>query len=549
MKIGLLQCNILSGAVSANAAMILEAARKAASAGAELCVTSELALSGVPANDLLLRPGFVEHCRNTLHEMSAVLKKEDLPPLLIGAPVANPAMQGKDLHNCAVLLRPDKVIVIARKVLLPADGTHDDHLYFESGLACGVLQHKGWRFAVAVGEDVWNDRSFWKSHRKFESDPVEEFMGGGADGLINLTAIPYGIGIPGLHQRVLSWSAVRYRLPVVCVNQVGGSDSTIYDGGSMAFSGSGAMIVRAEQFAEEVLVADLVNDRTPIAPAKMPIEEEIWRTLVLGTRDFVRKCGFSSVVLGLSGGLDSAMVAAVAAEALGPENVLGVLLPSPYSSAGSIDDALELAANLGIETKTIPISGLMQSFDAALAPAFAGHAPDVTEENIQARIRGSILMSISNKFGKMLLNTGNKSESAVGYCTLYGDTCGGLAVIGDIYKTRVYAVCRWLNAAKGHAHIPQNILDKAPSAELRPGQTDQDSLPPYDVLDELLYAHLEQGQDANLLEEVGYAPDMVKKVIRLVRGAEFKRQQAPPSLHVSARAFGRGWRMPIACGR
>ena len=548
MKIGILQINPSLGQVRENAAAVLAATAKAAAAGAELCVASELVLCGHPPSDLLLRESFMDLCGKTLQELAVSLLAKGLPPVLLGAPVANPVAQGKRIHNCAVLLRDGKVIVVGRKVLLPCEDALDDLRYFEPGVACGMLQYKGWRLAVTVGEDIWNDRTFWQGRRTYDQDPVAEFMSGGADGLINLTAIPYRIGGAAQHERMLGWTAVRYRVPLLCVNQAGGHDGLIYAGRSAFFNIFGTVTARAAAFAEDILLVDLIQPgETPVNNA-LEGDAELWQALVLGTRDFVRKCGFSKVVLGLSGGLDSSLVAAIAAEALGPDKVLGVLLPSPYTSEESIALAHALAKELGISTKTIPLGPLMQSFDEGLAPVFAGKPQDVTEENIQSRIRGTLLMALSNKFGHMLLNTGNKSESAVGYCTLYGDSCGGLSVIGDVYKTQAYALCRWLNKTKGRNVIPLGVIDRPPSAELKPGQTDQDSLPPYELLDAILYDHIEQSMDEDTLVQVGYDAKTVARVLSLVSRAEFKRCQAPPSLRVSSRAFGSGWHMPIARG-
>ncbi len=546
MKIGVLQINPVAGDVRGNAAALVAAARKAAALGAELCITSELALCAHPPSDMLLRESFIVECGQVLRKTAETLHADGLPPLLLGAPVANPVLQGKSLHNGAVLLRDGKVIVISRKVLLPCEDTLNDTRYFEPGVACGMVQYKGWRLAVTIGEDVCNDRTFWQGRRTYEVDPVADFMTGGADGLINLTALPYQSGGAARHERMLSWSAVRYRVPLICVNQAGGQDGLVYEGKSALVNAFGMVTARAAAFAEDLLLVDLIKPGEEAIPEHLTELEELWLALVTGLRDFVRKCGFSQAVLGLSGGIDSALVAALAVEALGAKNVLGVLLPSPYTSRDSIEAAQDLARNLGIESRALPITPVMGSFDAALAPLFADCPRDVTEENIQARIRGVILMALSNKFGKMLLNTGNKSESAVGYSTLYGDSCGALAVIGDVYKTQVYSLARWHNEKAGYARIPALILERAPSAELRPDQKDQDSLPPYDELDRILCDHIERNMGPDTLIEVGHDPKTVARVVRMVAGAEFKRRQSPPVLRVTARAFGDDWRMGIA---
>ncbi len=547
MKIGILQINPIAGDLKGNAAALLAASRKAASMGADICIAPELALCAHPPSDLLLSESFIVACGKMLREMATTLNDELLPPLLLGAPVANPVPQGKSIHNGAVFLRDGRVIVICRKVLLPCEGSREDLRYFEPGVACGMVQYKGWRLAVTIGEDIWNDRTFWHGRRTYEVDPVAEAMASGADGLINLAALPFQIGGTYLHERMLGWSAVRYRVPLLCVNQVGGQDGLIYGGRSVCFNAYGAVTARAASFAEDIFIADLVKPAEALEAPVPPDEADMWAALTLGVRDFVRKCGFSKVVLGLSGGIDSALVAALAVEALGPENVLGVLMPSPFTSRESIDIARKLAENLRFATHTVPIEPMMQAFEATLAPVFEGKGRDVTEDNLQARIRAVILMSLSNKFGYMLLNTGNKSEAAVGYSTLYGDSCGALAVIGDLYKGQVYGLCRWFNEREGYDRIPQFIIDRPPSAELHPGQKDEDSLPPYDILDKILYDHIEMRMGYDTLCEVGHEPETVARVLKLLTAAEFKRHQSPPALCVSQRHFGGGgWKMAIA---
>lgn len=546
MKIGLLQINPFSGDLQGNAAAVLAATRKAALREADLCIASELVLCGHPPTDLLLGESFIVACGNTLRNLAKILHSEALPPVLLGAPVANPVPQGKSIHNGAVLLRDGKVVVICRKVLLPSEGSREDMRYFEPGVACGMVQHKGWRLAVTIGEDIWNDRTFWHGRRTYETDPVAEFMNSGADALINLAALPFQIGGAYLHERMLGWSAVRYRVPLLCVNQIGGQDGLIYGGRSVCFNPLGAVTARAAAFEEDVLIADLVKPGDPLTSPASSENEDIWNALVLGIRDFVGRCGFSTVALGLSGGMDSALVAALAVDALGPKNVLGVLLPSPYTTQESVDAATALAVNLGITTHTVSIEPLMRAFESSLAPMFTGKERDVTEENLQSRIRGTILMAMSNKLGCLLLNTGNKSEAAMGYCTLYGDSCGALAVIGDLYKTQVYDLARWYNTREGCERIPSIIMTRAPSAELHPGQKDEDSLPPYDVLDKILYDHVEMNMGYDTLCEVGHDPEIVRRALHLLRVSEFKRHQSPPVLCVSQRAFGPGWRMSIA---
>lgn len=550
MKVALIQSNPVTGALSSNMDALISSVRKAHELGADLCVAPEMAICGNNAGDLLLRSGFAEKCRNVLDSAATVLGSEpSLPPLLLGAPIINPVPEGKNLQNCAVLLHESKVMVVGRKVLLPAEGIYDDARYFEPGVACGVLHFKGWRLAVTVGEDIWNDRAFWQGRRKFALDPVEDFMNaGGADGLINLTALPYEQGLCSLYQRMLAHIAARYRVPVVSVNMVGGNDSLVFYGQSLGFDNNGRLAARAPAFEEALLVFDVPGSPEDglIAPALSEMEE-IWQALVLGTRDYARKCGFRSVVLGLSGGIDSALVAAIAAEALGAENVTGLLMPSPFSSTGSIDDSLELAANLGIATHILPVTPMLESFRQVFDESFPDGFSGVAQENAQSRIRGTLLMTYANRYGALLLATSNKSESSVGYSTLYGDMAGGLAPIGDLFKMEVYALCRWYNSTHENA-IPTVIIDKVPSAELRPGQKDSDSLPPYEVLDPILHDLVENRESIAQIVQKGYDARMVEEVSRLVQRAEFKRQQAAPALHLSKCSFGTDWRSPIAIG-
>ena len=438
-----------------------------------------------------------------------------------------------------------------RKTLLPTYDVFDEDRYFEPASEPQILQLAGTVFGISICEDIWNDRDFWK-RRRYHTDPVEELVANGAEAIINLSASPFTVGKQAHREAMLSSLARKYQVPFLYVNQVGGNDDLVFDGRSCFFDSSGSLIARGQGFEEDLVIADLAAPDPAraaagrIAKDDFTPESEIWRALVMGTRDYVHKCGFSSVLLGLSGGIDSGLVAAIAARALGPENVLCVLMPSPYTSQESLEDALLLAHNLGVKTITISITEIMQSYDAELACAFRGLPKDVTEENIQARIRGNLLMALSNKYGSILLTTGNKSELAVGYCTIYGDMSGGLAVISDVPKTFVYRLAEWLNSTSGREIIPLRILKKAPTAELRFGQTDQDSLPPYAVLDDILERYIEQHQSEEELLAEGFDAATVKKVLCLVKNAEFKRRQAAPGLKVTDRAFGSGWRMPVA---
>jgi NAD+ synthase/NAD+ synthase (glutamine-hydrolysing) len=543
LRIALLQINPTAGDLDGNAELILRAARHVESQGADLMATPELALMGYLPRDLLMSQGFVRRAGEKLASMAAELR--GAPPLLVGVATLNPAPTGRPLFNSAVLLRDGAVGPAFHKMLLPTYDVFDEDRYFEPAVDTQVLDLGGWRLGISICEDVWNDRDFWE-RRRYHLDPIEVLAQAGAQAIINLSASPFTVGKQLLRQDMLSHMARKHGVPLVIVNQVGGNDDLIFDGHSAAFDAQGRMFARARGFAEDVTVVDIASGAGTIAPADFEPEAEVWNALVLGVRDYARKTRFRQALLGLSGGIDSALTAAIAADALGPENVLGVLMPSAYSSGGSVDDSLELAGNLGIRTTTLPIAGIMGTYDAVLADAFRGREADVTEENIQSRIRGSLLMALSNKFGSLLLTTGNKSELAVGYCTLYGDMNGGLAVIADLPKMMVYRVARWRNRRK--PDIPEAIFTKAPSAELRPGQTDQDSLPPYELLDQILELHVEQSKSAEEIIALGFDDATVRRVVKLVRNAEFKRKQAAPVLKVTSRAFGTGWRMPIARG-
>jgi NAD+ synthase/NAD+ synthase (glutamine-hydrolysing) len=540
LRVALLQINPTAGDIDGNSALISRGVLAAQARGADLVVTPELALMGYLPRDLLMNQGFVRRSCLTLTRLAAELA--GAPPVLVGVATPNPSDVGRPLFNSAVLLKGGSVASAFHKSLLPTYDVFDEDRYFEPFPAPQILELDGWRLGISICEDVWNDRDFWK-RRRYHRDPIEALAQSGAQAIINLSASPFTVGKHNLRESMLGHMAGKYRLPVVIVNQVGGNDDLIFDGRSAAFDPSGKVFARAEGFREDLVVADLAAGTGTIGEDDFTPEAEIWNALVLGVRDYARKTRFRQVLLGLSGGIDSALTAAIAAEAVGAENVLGAMMPSCYSSPGSIDDSLELARNLGIQTCTLPISSIMQGYEGVLTDSFRGYSADVTEENIQSRIRGNLLMALSNKYGSLLLTTGNKSEMSVGYCTLYGDMNGGLAVIADLPKMMVYRVSRWLNLR--NAAIPEAILTKAPSAELRPGQTDQDSLPPYELLDQILELHVEQCQSAEEIIAQGFDDPTVRRVLRLVRMAEFKRKQAAPVLKVTSRAFGTGWRMPI----
>ena len=555
MKIAVAQLNPTIGDLTGNAQQILAAAEQASRQGVRLLLTPELSLCGYPPRDLLLDPSFIEAMATTLQQLSV-----NLPPelaVVVGCVEPNQrslAFGGKPLFNSSALLELGKVQQIFYKRLLPNYDVFDEHRYFEPGLESNSFSLDNIRIGVTICEDWWNDEEFW-GKRSYAINPIADLAQLGVDLMVNLSASPYSLGKQHLREAMLRHSAVRYRQPILYVNQVGANDDLIFDGSSVGFNRAGEVMCRARAFETDLVVVefDEQGDLQLGSVAPMPESEdaEIWHALVLGVRDYAHKCGFSKVVIGLSGGVDSSLVAAIATAALGQENVLGVLMPSPYSSEHSLSDALELAENLGIQTHTLPIGDLMQAYDHTLAELFSGTPFGLAEENIQSRIRGNLLMAIANKFGLLLLSTGNKSEMSVGYCTLYGDMNGGLAVIADVPKTRVYSLCGWLNTkavvtnGKGEI-IPTNILTKPPSAELKPGQVDQDSLPPYDILDDILQRLIHNHQSAAQIAWAGHDPAVVDRVLQLVARAEFKRRQAPPGLKITDRAFGTGWRMPVA---
>jgi len=543
VKIALLQIDPTVGDLAGNAQLIADAAREAGSLGADLAVTPELALVGYLPRDLLLGEEFVRRSWDRLGELAKELA--DQPPVLVGLPEPNPSDEGRPLFNSAVLVAAGRVEQRFRKALLPTYDVFDEDRYFEPFHGAQLLDIGGRRLGISICEDIWNDRDFWK-RRRYHHDPVEELVKAGADAIVNLSSSPFAAGKHALREEMIGRMAARHHVAIVYVNQYGANDDLIFDGRSLAFNNQGQVTSRGRSFERDVITADLDAARAAGAASDLEVESEIWRALVLGTRDYVRKCGFGQVVIGLSGGIDSALTAAIAVEALGAAQVLGVLMPSPYSSRGSLDDAQELSRNLGIETLTLPIEDAMRAMEDTLRQPFRGTKPDINEENLQSRIRGNLLMALSNKRGLLLLTTGNKSELSVGYCTLYGDMNGGLGVIADVPKTMVYRIARWLNRTRGLSIIPEATLTKAPSAELRPNQTDQDSLPPYDVLDEILQRHVERHQPAEHIIAAGFEAEVVHRVVAMVRAAEFKRKQAPPGLKVTDRAFGTGWRMPIA---
>jgi NAD+ synthase (glutamine-hydrolysing) len=541
MKIALAQINPTVGDFSGNVEKIAAFARRAEERGAGLVVFHELALCGYPPRDLVEKPEFVERSEAELGRLAQLLPPI---PVLVGYVRSSRVEQGKQVADAAALLRGGKVVVDYAKILLPFYDVFDESRYFEPGKGLGIYELEEYRLAVTICEDVWNDKHFWKK-QLYLRDPVEECVQAGATLLLNIASSPYNTEKIQLRHGMLKAIAMGRGMPVVYVNQVGGNDQLVFDGSSMAFNARGELCARARSFEEDLVVFDTSDGAEEIHPGPAGEAEAVYQALQLGVRDYVGKCGFRKVLVGLSGGIDSSLVATIAADALGPQNVLGVSMPGPYSSPGSIRDAQALAANLGIDFRVIPIAPLFESYLTTLDPVFDGLPPDVTEENLQARIRGNILMALSNKFGALLLSTGNKSELAVGYCTLYGDMAGGLAVIADVPKILVYELARQVNRAG--ERIPQACLEKPPSAELRPNQTDQDTLPPYEVLDVILKSYIEENWSAKeICRRFHLDEALVLETIQRVNRSEYKRQQAPPTLKVTAKAFGIGRRYPIA---
>ncbi|MBN1421785.1 MAG: NAD+ synthase, partial [Planctomycetes bacterium] len=539
----LAQINPTVGDIDGNAERILRACAGARDRGADLVVLPELALIGYPPRDLVERPSFVRRNRDAL---ASLARRIDRPAAIVGFVDENPGNVGKPLRNAAALLAGGRVVAVRAKALLPTYDVFDEARYFEPGEIEGPIPFEGLPLGLTICEDLWNDEDLWK-RPPYHRDRLTELARAGIAVILNISASPFHAGKEDFRRRLCASAVHKHGIPLVFVNQVGGNDELIFDGGSFVLDGDGRLVAQLAAFEEDLAVVDLED--LGARPEIAPVEDEcasIEGALILGVRDYARKCGFRRAVLGLSGGIDSSLVAVIAARALGPENVIGVSMPSRYSSAGSRTDAEALARNLGIRYETIPIEEVFAAYLRTLAPVFEGLPQDVTEENLQARIRGAFLMALSNKFGALLLTTGNKSEIAVGYATLYGDMCGGLAVISDLPKTLVYRVSRHINRER--EIIPAASIEKAPSAELRPDQKDEDSLPPYDVLDPILKAFIEDRKGVEEIVEMGYDRDLVADVLRRVDRNEYKRRQAAPGLKVTTRAFGVGWRMPIARG-
>ncbi len=548
MRVALAQINPLIGDLPGNARKIEAGLGRAARFRADLVVFPELAVTGYPPKDLLLQSGFVDRNIETVRSLAGLTREG--PAAMVGFVARNTSGTGRRLRNALALLDRGRVVGEYYKSLLPTYDVFDEDRYFEPAARAGVVEiDRGGvrrRIGLSICEDLWTDARLFPG-RVYHRSPIDELVDEGrAELVINASASPFAVGKQALREMLMSGHARDKRVPVFTVCQVGGNDELIFDGASCAFDSAGRLVGRAQAFEEDLLVVDSDDPGATRLEAYPEQIESVWRALVLGTRDYVGKCGFKEVVVGLSGGVDSALVAAIAAEALSPACVHGVALPSRYSSDHSLADAEALARNLGIDFRVVPIEGMHRSFEAALAPHFGDRPEDATEENVQARIRGNLLMALSNKFGWLVLTTGNKSELAVGYCTLYGDMCGGLAVISDVPKTMVYELARRVNARAGRGVVPESTLTKVPSAELRPDQYDQQSLPPYDLLDAVLHRYIEEGRSAEEIIAEGFSDGIVRDVIGRVDRNEYKRKQAATGLRVTSRAFGVGRRMPIA---
>lgn len=544
MKIALAQINTTVGDLSKNVNLILETARRAAAGGAQVAVFPELTITGYPPRDLLEKPSFLERAQEELSRLTAATKGLDLD-LIVGAIGPSVDDTGKRVTNRAVVIRDGEVRFVQIKRLLPTYDVFDEGRYFDEGPAQALTVLRGRPAGLIVCEDAWNDKQFWE-RRLYESDPVEDLARAGARVMISINASPYHMGKRAQRREIFSTAARRHKTPFVYVNLVGGNDQLVFDGSSFAMDAEGREIATAKSFDEDLVFVDL-DAGTGGRHANLPVETEaVYEALVLGTRDYLRKCGFKRVLIGLSGGIDSSIVACIAVDAVGRENVAGFGMPGPYSSGHSVDDARAMAERLGIRFELVPIRDQYEAFLKTLDPVFGNAPRDVTEENLQARLRGVMLMAASNKWGALVLTTGNKSELAVGYCTLYGDMCGGLAVISDVPKTLVYEISRVANRRHGGA-IPESVFVKPPSAELRPDQKDTDSLPPYEVLDAILRDYVEECRaPREIAARQGLPLELVRDIINKVDRNEYKRQQAAPGLKVTTKAFGMGRRFPIA---
>lgn len=541
MKIAIAQINTTVGDFAGNARRILDYTSRARRRGCSLVVFPEMAVCGYPPRDLVEKENFIDANLEALAEITRKLPRGITA--ILGFIDRNLSSTGKPLYNAVAVVRDGRRISTHYKSLLPTYDVFDEGRYFEPASEIISTTVEELRVGVTICEDVWNDKHFWRK-RLYHDDPVEKLAADKIDLLINTSASPFSTMKMRLREQMLREIATELRVPVVYANLVGGNDSLIFDGASFVVGSDGKLLARAHDFEEDLVTCSIDAGRGDMHPHSGGEIEAIYRALVLGTKDYCRKCGFEKAVVGLSGGIDSALTASIAADALGADNVLGVTMPSRYSSKGSVADSEALARNLRLQFQVVPIRRVVDAYNRTLAPVMKGRAPDVTEENLQARIRGTILMAISNKFGYLVLSTGNKSELAVGYCTLYGDMCGGLAVISDLPKLTVYQLANYVN--RDREIIPSATISKPPSAELRPNQRDEDSLPPYKVLDPIIRMYVEENMKPTEIIAQGYDRTTVKDVVKMIHGSEYKRQQAPPGLRVTWKAFGYGRRCPIA---
>lgn len=542
MEITLLQLNYTVGDIEGNSELILKSIQNTRNHN-KLFITSELALTGYPPKDLLLNQNFIKKALQKLEYIANHLDKNT--KLLVGTPFPNSSGIGKSLYNSAVFIEGNKIVHVFKKTLLPTYDVFDESRYFESAKNSEYFESEGLKIGVTVCEDIWNEKDFWKGKRwLYKDNPLIDLNFQSIDLIVNLSASPFTLGKHRVREAMFAQIALKYNTPIIYANQIGGNDDLVFDGRSCVVGRDGKIKARAKSFSEDTLNFTVPELKGKSEPVSKTVEEETFQALVLGTKDYLKKCDFKKAVIGLSGGIDSSLTAVIAVKALGNNNVTGIIMPSPYTSKYSVEDALKLAKNLEIKINIIPIENLMKEYGKSLTSIFDSLPNDVTEENIQARIRGSLLMAYSNKFRSLVLSTGNKSELAVGYTTLYGDLAGGLDILGDVPKTMVYRTARWLNSKEDT--IPETIIDKPPSAELKPNQTDQDILPPYEILDEILRRIIELHQSENDMTELGIDKKTVRKVFQMVKNAEFKRKQAPLTIKITDRAFGSGWRMPIA---
>lgn len=540
MKIALAQINTIIGDFGHNARLIIERAHQAKKLGADLICFPEQCIPGYPAHDLIERPYFLNQNLKTLQQVADSVSGIGV---IVGFAEPNKQPVGKGVYNSAAFIADHKILSVHRKMLLPTYDVFDESRYFDSAPLVEPAIFKGKRFGITICEDIWNDPEFW-SRRLYQQDPVGMLIKQGAEFIINIAASPFTLEKRTLRYQMLRSAAMDYKVPVLFVNSVGGNDELVFDGASLAFDAEGALLAQGKEFEEDMVLVDLEMRSGDIHPRLQCWEEAALQALILGTRDYAHKCGFRTAILGLSGGIDSALVAYIGSKAIGSSNVEAVIMPSPFNPPQSVTDAQTLAHRLGIPWRIIPIDELYQTYLKVLEPHFQNRPFDTTEENIQARIRGNILMALSNKFGHLVLSTGNKSEVATGYCTLYGDLAGGLAVLSDVPKTMVYKLAYYINRHK--EIIPNSILTKRPSAELKPDQHDQQTLPPYEILDQVIERHIVERMDGPDLRENGFDPEVINRVLNMVRKSEYKRRQAPPGIKLTSKAFGYGRRVPLS---